>query len=338
MTTYTNDQLNTLVDDSLSNLKKGRDREILRRRGGINIAPQTLEKIGNDLNITRERVRQIEKAALARIREIGNHDYGFISDVMKLVTQKGGLISLDSVNDELGLDSSRQPHAIFLIRVNPKVIYISSNDHHQHLVGDITTFNADKIKNTHEMLVETVKLSGKPAKFEAIYKLIDGPHSIESLAELAKASNYLCQLDGHWGLNTWPEVNPKSIRDKIYLVLKKSTRPLHFSEIAERISLLAANPKQVTTQAVHNELIKDGRFVLIGRGIYALAEWGYRSGTVADIIEEVLKEESGAMTKDEIIKRVLARRQVKTTTIVLNLQEKPRFIRVKKGIYKLASI
>ncbi len=338
MTTYTNDQLNTLVDTSLGNLKKDRDKGILRRRGGINIAPQTLEQIGNDLNITRERVRQIEKAALARIREIGNHDYGFISDVMKLITKKGGLISLDSVNDELGLDSSRQPHAIFLIRVNPKMIYLDRNDHHQHLVGDITVFNADKIKNTHEMLIETVKQNGKPAKFEAIYRLIDGPHSMESLAELAKASNYLSELDGNWGLNSWPEVNPKSIRDKIYLVLTKSARPLHFSEIAERISVLATNPKQVTTQAVHNELIKDGRFVLIGRGIYALGEWGYRSGTVADIIEEVLNKESGALNKDEIIKRVLAMRQVKATTIVLNLQEKPQFIRVKKGIYALASI
>ncbi len=133
--------------------------------------------------------------------------------------------------------------------------------------------------------MEAFKSHGKPAKLSTIKKYIDGPHSEASLLELAIASNYLTELDGQWGLTTWPEVNPKSIRDKIYLVLKRTGRPLHFSEIARKISELNANPKQVTTQAVHNELIKDKRFVLIGRGIYALAEWGYRSVTVADIIE-----------------------------------------------------
>ena len=109
---------------------------------------------------------------------------------------------------------------------------------------------------------------------------------------------------------------------------------MHFTEIANSIGKLKANPKKVTTQAVHNELIKDKRFVLIGRGIYALAEWGYQAGTVADIIEEILKEES-PLPKDEIVRRVLARRQVKVTTIALNLQEKSQFERVAKATYQL---
>ena len=337
MTKYTSQQLNTLVDDALGSLKKDRDKEVLRRRGGINVEAQTLEQIGRDLNITRERVRQIEKAALIKIRELNNHDYDFSRSIMEILSQKGGLVSLMSVNTELGLDHTREPQAIFLIRTNPSMLFIDRNDHHLRIVGDSSVFTQEKIKDAHDALVEVIRQNGKPAKFASIYKLIDGPHSEDSLAELAKASNYLAELDGSWGLTSWPEVNPKSIRDKIYLVLKKVGRPMHFSDIAEKISYLAANPKKVTTQAVHNELIKDKRFVLIGSGIYALAEWGYRSGTVADIIEEILKEEAGALNKDEIVKRVLARRQVKTTTIVLNLQEKPQFKRVKKGVYTLTS-
>ena len=109
---------------------------------------------------------------------------------------------------------------------------------------------------------------------------------------------------------------------------------MHFSDIADYIQNLKTNPKKVTTQAVHNELIKDKRFILIGRGIYALAEWGYQAGTVADIIEEILREES-PLSKDEIVRRVLARRQVKVTTIALNLQEKQQFERVSKATYRL---
>ena len=65
---------------------------------------------------------------------------------------------------------------------------------------------------------------------------------------------------------------------------------MHFSEIANAIKKSDFKRKAVTTQAIHNELIKDSRFVLIGRGIYALNEWGYKKGTVADIITEVIKE------------------------------------------------
>ncbi len=336
MAKFTTQQLNSLVDSALSKLKKDRDREVLKRRGGINTNPQTLEQIGKDLNITRERVRQIEKAALTKLQENSNTNDDFVMVIDKVVDSRGGLISLENLSREINLDDSLTSHAVFLIKISPSVDFIDKNDHLDALVVDSKTFDNNKIKNLHESLITAISQVAKPSKFEGIYKLIDGPHSQETLKELAQSSNHISELDGVWGLMVWPEVNPKSIRDKIYLVLKKTGRPMHFSDIADKISVLAANPKKVTTQAVHNELIKDKRFVLIGRGIYALAEWGYRSGTVADIIEEVLKEEGGPLSKDEIVARVLARRQVKTTTIVLNLQEKPQFKRVEKGVYTLS--
>lgn len=335
MTRFTTEQLNEMVNNALSGLKKDRDKEVLKRRGGINVRHQTLEQIGQDLNITRERVRQIEKAALARVRELQTRNDQFGDEISTMLIETGGLISLDSISKQLSLSEEQLPHAIFLIRVNPNMLILDRNDHHSHIIGSAENYTPEKIKLVHEALIDAFKAYGKPTKFESVGKHIDGPHSVESLIELATASNYLTELDGHWGLTSWPEVNPKSIRDKIYLVLKRTGRPLHFSDIARKISELSANPKKVTTQAVHNELIKDKRFVLIGRGIYALAEWGYRSGTVADIIEEILREEGGPLPKDEIVKRVLARRQVKTTTIVLNLQEKPQFKRVEKGVYTL---
>lgn len=336
MTAYSKQQLNSLVDGALDALKKDRDREVLRRRSGINVTAQTLEQIGQDLNITRERVRQIEKAALQKIRDNANHNNDFNSALLLIISKKGGLISVETLGNELGVDSSLESHVVFLVKINPQLILVERNDNHGRIVGDSKVFDESKIKNTHESLIEAIQTHGKPAKFKSIHQLVDGPYSQDSLAELAKASAHLSELDGNWGLNSWPEVNPKSIRDKIYLILKKTGRPMHFTDISEKISKLAANPKKVTTQAVHNELIKDKRFVLIGRGIYALAEWGYRSGTVADIIEEILREENGPLNKDEIVRRVLSRRQVKTTTIVLNLQEKPQFKRVKKGVYSLA--
>ena len=134
----------------------------------------------------------------------------------------------------------------------------------------------------------------------------------------------------------WPMVNPKNIRDKIYVILFENGKQMHFSEISEAIKKSEFKRKNVTTQAIHNELIKDSRFVLVGRGIYALKEWGYKKGTVADVISEVLTKAGEPLHRDEIVKRVLKNRYVKETTILLNLQGKPQFRRVAKATYSLA--
>ena len=152
----------------------------------------------------------------------------------------------------------------------------------------------------------------------------------------ASLSKGLASLKDVWGLVKWPTVNPKNIRDKIYVILADAGKPMHFSGIAGHIKDSDFKRKDVTTQAIHNELIKDKRFVLIGRGIYALDEWGYSKGTVSDIITKVLKKAGEPLHRDEIVKRVLKSRQVKETTILLNLQSKPEFKRVAKATYTLA--
>jgi hypothetical protein len=162
---------------------------------------------------------------------------------------------------------------------------------------------------------------------------IDTPAHGQALATLSKK---LATLHGKWGLIKWPTVNPKNIRDKIYVILHQHGQHMHFSDIANSIKQSDFKRKDVTTQAIHNELIKDGRFVLIGRGIYALKEWGYERGTVSDIIIKVLKDAGEPLHRDEIVKRVLKTRYVKETTVLLNLQGKSLFKRVSKATYALA--
>ena len=152
---------------------------------------------------------------------------------------------------------------------------------------------------------------------------------------MASISKQLATLNGLWGLAKWPTVNPKNIRDKIYVILETNREPMHFSDIASAIADSNFRRKNVTTQAIHNELIKDPRFVLIGRGIYALDSWGYKKGTVSDIIVDALKNSKKPMTREEIVSAVLKSRKVKETTILLNLQNKDLFERVEKNAYKL---
>ncbi len=130
---------------------------------------------------------------------------------------------------------------------------------------------------------------------------------------------------GYWGINDWRDIKPKTINDKIYLTLDNHGKPMHFVEIANRINEIGFDKKKANAATVHNELILDNKYVLVGRGLYSLKEWGYKEGTVADVIKEIMKEASKPLTRDEIIEKVLDKRVVKKTTIVLALMNKEMF-------------
>jgi DNA-directed RNA polymerase delta subunit len=125
----------------------------------------------------------------------------------------------------------------------------------------------------------------------------------------------------------WTEISPKGTREKVYLVLKEHQKPLHFIEIAKTIDKFKLGKRKAHPQTVHNELIKDERFILIGRGIYALSEWGYFQGTIKEVIESILEKNKKPMDKNQIIEEVLKIRKVKKTTIMINLNNKNYFKR-----------
>lgn len=323
----------------LKHLRQERDRQIVAQRFGLGLSKRhTLEKIGQSFGITRERVRQIEKAATERLRSSNTAEIKQIDGLIsRHVADHGNVALLEDIASRLGASNpADSSYVTFLAVLAPSIEVIDDNDHYEAGVALRPHVDRQTIESAVREMVAYLKESKKPAKIEDIAKQVASDLDAKALENIAKISKKLASLEGEWGLSHWPVVNPKSIRDKTYLVLNKHAKPLHFSDIAREIADLGARKRNVTTQAVHNELIKDPRFVLVGRGIYALADWGYTPGTVADIIADVLREEA-PLHKDEIIKRVLKKRQVKTTTIVLNLQEKPQFVRVAKATYALES-
>ena len=133
---------------------------------------------------------------------------------------------------------------------------------------------------------------------------------------------------GQWGIFDWREIKPKTINDKIYLILKNHGKPMHFVEIAEHINEISFDGKKANAATVHNELILDNKYVLVGRGLYGLKEWGYKEGTVADVIRDILVAAGKPLSRDEIIEKVLEKRMVKKTTIILALMNREMFDKV----------
>lgn len=334
-------EIKTVVSTILEGIEREREREIISRRFGLFDRKETLEQIGELLGITRERVRQLEKAILIRLKIAAEEGRLDIEAVERFLVQKlhemGRAARLSELTENVlpGGTERERAHVAFVAELSPKLSVLNENDNYHHGVALAEHHDEKRLKKRVDEVVKTVKEHGEALTADELHAKLsyDHPDHVKALASLSKN---LAHLKNVWGLTKWPTVNPKNIRDKIYVILQERGKPMHFSEIAGAIKDSDFKRKDVTTQAIHNELIKDKRFVLIGRGVYALGEWGYKKGTVSDIISEVLNKAGEPLHRDEIVKRVLKDRQVKETTILLNLQSKPEFKRVAKATYTLA--
>lgn len=328
------------VANVLSGIEREREREIIARRFGLYDRKETLEQIGELLGITRERVRQLEKAILIRLKittEEGHEGMAKTEKVLiRHLSEMGRVARVKDLSERVkpGADARDHAHIAFVAELVPHLSIIDENDHYHQSIGIKEYHDEESMKKNINKIVDTIKEYGKPLTISELHEKLDHEHP-DHVQALARSSKHIANLKDKWGLTKWPTVNPKNIRDKIYAILSEHGKPLHFSKVAEAIKSSDFKRRDVTTQAIHNELIKDNRFILIGRGIYALREWGYNSGTVADIITEILKKE-GPLHRDEIVRKVLKKRQVKETTILLNLQGKPQFKRVARATYDLA--
>ncbi len=335
--------LQSAIADILATIEQDREKEIINRRFGLSERKETLEQIGELLGITRERVRQLEKAILIRLK-IAAED-GKIPAVREVertiirhLSETGRIARVSDLADQIvgkPAEQKQRSHVGFISELSSKLTVVNENDHYHHAVGITEHGDEKKIKKNIDEIVKTIKTHGEPIEAEILHGKLNYEHP-DHVKALASVSKNLANLKDFWGLSKWPAVNPRNIRDKIYVILADNGKPMHFSAIAEHIKKSEFKRKDVTTQAIHNELIKDKRFVLIGRGIYALDTWGFSKGTVSDIITDVLMKAGEPLHRDEIVKRVLKSRQVKETTILLNLQSKSQFKRVSKATYELA--
>lgn len=327
----------------LNLIDQEREREIITRRFGLYDRRETLEQIGELLGITRERVRQLEKAILIRLKiaaEEGKADS--VAHLEKLLvrtlSELGRAARVADLADTIfqkPATAQQRAHVAFIATLAPGLTVLDENDNYAQAIAIADYGDEKKFRSRVDEIVTTIKTAGVPQTIDQLYDALNYEHPSQIKA-LASISKNLAHLKDTWGLAKWPTVNPKNIRDKIFVILTEKKQPMHFSDIAKAIKGSSFKRKDVTTQAIHNELIKDKRFVLIGRGIYALKDWGYQKGTVSDIISSVLRDANEPLHRDEIVKRVLKSRQVKETTILLNLQSKPQFKRVAKATYILA--
>jgi hypothetical protein len=330
------------ISGVLNIIDQEREKEIISRRFGLSGKKETLESIGEMLNITRERVRQLEKAILIRLR-LGVEDnkipelVAAEKIIVRNLAEMGRVARISDLAGKIfghNPSSAELAEVAFLVNLSPALTFIDDNDFY-HLSAAIADYGNSKfIRGKADEIVNVIKKNKTPMTLDELDAKLSYEHPSQ-IAAVASISKLLATLNGLWGLAKDPTVNPRNIRDKIFVVLENKKEPMHFSEIAKSISESSFKRRDVTVQAIHNELIKDSRFVLIGRGVYALSSWGYKKGTVAEAIADVLSKSSEPMFRNDIVREVLRARRVKETTILLNLQNRELFERVGKNNYRL---
>jgi len=330
-------------------LLKERDRRILINRYGLEgNQSKTLAAIGQEQNLTRERVRQIEKDLLKQLKKTSLQKPSFASAkdfLLDIITEHGRIIAEESLLMHLNIDDQREKNALIFIL---------------HLIEELEHFIQQNYKKAWvTVLFKQDLLAGFVNESKKIIGQKNAPLPAEEFLEHFKQTqfykdnqnqlsdktilNYLeltveieKNVFGHWGLSLWKEVKPKDVGDKAYLVMKHHKKPEHYSVITEMINKAGFDERKAYKETVHNELIKDQRFILIGRGIYALSEWGYKPGVVAEVIVEILKQSPQPITREKIIEEVLRSRMVKKNTILVGLSNKKLFKKVGKNSYALA--
>ncbi|MAF14359.1 MAG: hypothetical protein CMI53_05760 [Parcubacteria group bacterium] len=355
---------NELIVSLLKNISTKESDILSRRFGLLGKKKETLEQIGKYYDITRERIRQIETATIKKIKELKDFKQQMEDAdqyVTHLLENYGGIMEERFLLDEISTNEDNHQAARFILTnlLNNKVETIKP-DSDILASWKLPTVSLNLIKQAVNELVNIIKQEDKLLKNSNLIDLFsqrdfyknnkdqisalwlgagknqadqDFEKIIDSYLKIGKKIDQ--NILNEWGLASWNSITPKRMSDKVYLVLRKTEKPLHFTDITELINQIGFDKKTAYPATIHNELILDKRYVLVGRGIYALKEWGYQSGTVMDIITDILTKAEKPLTKEEIIKSVLDQRIVRKSTIYLALTNKDKIKKTTEGSYAL---
>ncbi|OGI60096.1 hypothetical protein A2641_02915 [Candidatus Nomurabacteria bacterium RIFCSPHIGHO2_01_FULL_37_25] len=302
---------------------------------------KTLEEIGKKYKITRERVRQLEDAALSFVKksDVYKGEQAVFDELKALMYKLGSIVAEHELLPYISKDKETQNHINFFL-VLSDIFKKHRKDDHFHTRWSIDNEMTEKVHEALRKLYASLNDEDLMSETEMIKKFFDHLGGLSEQyrdEEIARRWLSISKVVvknplGEWGKASSPNIRIRGVRDYAFLVMKRHGTPLHFKEVAD--SIFRVFNKKIHYATCHNELIKDSRFVLVGRGMYALSEWGYKKGIAREVIANILKRE-GPLNKEEIIKRVNKERYFKKNTILVNLVNQKYFKRNKDGLYTI---
>lgn len=322
-----------------------RSAEVIMSRFGLSVdgEKRTLEEIGKKYNITRERVRQVEEAAIRLIKKSDAYkaEQAAFNEIKQLIGKMGAIVSEHDLLSFFSKDKATQNHMHFFL-VLSDFFKNHKEDSHFHTRWSVDDETTEKVHDALKKLYENLNDEDLVPETEMIKRFLNHmkdvseQHRDEEIVKrwLSMSKSISKNPLGEWGKASSPNISTRGVKDYAFLVMRRHGSPMHFKEVADSISKIFGKKTHYAT--CHNELIKDSRFVLVGRGMYALSEWGYKAGIAREVIQDILKREGKPMSKDEIVEKVMKERYFKKNTILVNLANSKHFKKNKEGLYTVA--
>lgn len=330
-----------------------KEADVLRRRFGLETGKkETLETIGNAYGVTRERIRQIENQSIQKLKK--SSVFGEIVKpiehlVISILEDHGGIVMKEMMYEHLlGVDKGNKKHQqsinFIIHKLMSDTVESVSKSAKYRASWKMRIAALEAIDQVIDVLASIINKAGRPQSFEEIFEQFaetdlygaNPAHFPEGVifSCLHVSAEFGKNPFDEYGLSSWGLISPKRMHDRVYLVLQKKGEPMHFEDIAGEIATIFA--KKAYPPTVHNELILNDDYVLVGRGIYALKNWGYKEGVVSEVIMEVLKDSDEPLTRAEIVDKVLEQRIVKKNTVHLALTDKSIFKKTSDGKYSVS--
>ena len=335
-------QIKEKVDKALQALSEQQREVIVLRFGLDGRKKQVLQEIADEYSLTRERIRQIQKKGVELLKgdKCMEELSSAINQIDTALRACGGVADEDTICAVCEVSTKAERNYIHLLLVIGGDFYLSPETDTIQKYWYVEEKNKNAIdtvlSNIHREFEKNKNNLIDKKQMEKMYTTITNLHQ-GNIPDFSTVMNLSRRLGtspfGEWGMREHPEVSLSGLSGYIRSVLRDAGKPLHFREISERVSKLREDGF-CNVFSCHNELVRRKEFILVGRGLYALEDMGYRPGTIVDIITMGIKER-GPMTKQEIVDFVKNERYVKTQSIILTLGKKDLFRKGQDNKYFL---
>ena len=258
--------LKDLVNECLATLHEREIYIISRREGLLGSGKKTLEEVGRELGITRERVRQIEEKTWRKLNHPMRRKFLLKAFLLDFVKRGGKLTFLISEYNAL--------YRKFILKVLG-IPYAEFSHEGIFVIG--ASLQDFELPNNFK----AIKVTG--LEKDGIAYLLDSQGKIcISRSEIIM----ICQKEGKFITKNLSKAK------KVYLAMKLLGKPAHFSLIAQKYNQLF--PEDCMKEHnIHGILNRENKiFVWLGlKGFYGLKEWGCQrpkkslEGAVVEIVE-----------------------------------------------------
>lgn len=262
-----------------------KERSVITRRIGLTGKKETLQEIGDTYGITRERVRQIEDVGIKKIGRIMRSSPLMVIQEAgeRILKMHGGVMTRDrlvvAIIAEIGFEAASAENIVDVLLQADFNLQRSKPQLGTRTYYHLPDIQKKIIENVHKEAIKLLKKKSDIIENAPLYEMIkinlfSSFGKIETVMIDSIMDIYLDIVKGEEkfvGLEKWKILNPSTLKDKAIYVLKKTKEPMHFLDIANAITDHFHEAVKIST--IHNELIRNEEFVLIGRGIYVLKEW-----------------------------------------------------------------